>query len=99
MRVLVARSPLTLPSPLEGRGMPDPLAPGGGEGAVRAEPLASSGEARAEIVRAEPLASSGEARAEIVRAEPLASSGEARAEIVRGSMPSRKADRGRWPIA
>src|SRR5262249_6621013 len=83
MRVRFVGSPLTLPSPPPGaRGTCIPL-PSRGEGAVRAEPLASSGEARAETVRAEPLASSGEARA----------------EIVRGILPWPSAGRGRCPTA
>src|SRR5262245_66585770 len=110
-----ATSPLTLPSPPSGARVTRIPLPLRGEGAVRADPLASSGEARAEIVRADPLASSGEARAEIVRADPLASSGEARAEIVRadslaasgearaeivgGVRPARAVTRGRCSLA
>ena len=59
-----------------------------GEGAVRAETLVSSGEARAELKRAETLVSSGEARAELKRAEPLVSSGEVRAELNEGQPSS-----------
>jgi len=47
--------------------LPSPL---WGEGAVRAETLVSSGEARAELKRAEPLVSSGEVRAELNEGQP-----------------------------
>src|SRR5499433_20491 len=43
--------PLTLPSPQRGEGTSNPSPPEGERVAVRADPLASSGEARAEMMR------------------------------------------------